>query len=605
MGRFGKRTLAGVLALFLAAAVFLVGGFADAARASGPGWNTTLKNFTDWCAGSGSDAGAAAVVPTGAGFLGTIEAGEGTLVTDVTPPVAVDVMSAALFGGAAYCGTTKLLHWAFGSGHTVETDSTVTPISTTVLGKGCWSFNGWHADTNCSGGDTNPAHWTYPDDGYVTTGSSPVLTVLVLKAPTSGDDSVAFTVSWDSAMSGGTATFECAKIGGGTPVANHISVVGYGAAGSQTFSWPAGTCATGYRPWYFQLSGTGGSLTALYQWNSATVSTYGEPAPQHKLRFTVTCQAPDGTQTTSTSYSATFKEADTVLPPIQVEPCPTGAIPVEQQTYEGDSTGAGGSPVITWQHPVDPAVPDPYADCAPGGSAAPCLVQLRKIDPATGADLACDAPGVDCTDFDPDADGETSLYRCEWGTHVIDLADCTAVKPATAGPTTGEDTGSFPLSGPTPGGEDCLGSGWSWNPWSWIYVPVKCALEWAFVPSSSTLTDASTSLSEAYNGSALGTVVTGAGDVVGGVSGIVSAAGGDDCSGPALPAVPSVGLAGESHPLSACDPPMSTWAEFSRVVLGVAVGIGGGMLCCSVVGAAFDIRMPWKSPDPPEQQALF
>ncbi len=51
-------------------------------------------------------------------------------------------------------------------------------------------------------------------------------------------------------------------------------------------------------------------------------------------------------------------------------------------------------------------------------------------------------------------------------------------------------TTNMPLSGVNsggqgqgqPGGEGCLSSTWSWNPVSWIYAPVKCALQWAFVP---------------------------------------------------------------------------------------------------------------------------
>jgi hypothetical protein len=31
-----------------------------------------------------------------------------------------------------------------------------------------------------------------------------------------------------------------------------------------------------------------------------------------------------------------------------------------------------------------------------------------------------------------------------------------------------------------------MGGFWSWNPIDWVYVPVKCALLWAFVPSAET-----------------------------------------------------------------------------------------------------------------------
>lgn len=46
-------------------------------------------------------------------------------------------------------------------------------------------------------------------------------------------------------------------------------------------------------------------------------------------------------------------------------------------------------------------------------------------------------------------------------------------------PTTG--TGTQPV--PTEVGA-CMSAGFSWNPVSWVYIPVKCVLTWAFVPSS-------------------------------------------------------------------------------------------------------------------------
>jgi hypothetical protein len=35
-------------------------------------------------------------------------------------------------------------------------------------------------------------------------------------------------------------------------------------------------------------------------------------------------------------------------------------------------------------------------------------------------------------------------------------------------------------------GNSCMGAAWSWNPVNWVYVPIKCALIWAFVPSPET-----------------------------------------------------------------------------------------------------------------------
>jgi len=50
--------------------------------------------------------------------------------------------------------------------------------------------------------------------------------------------------------------------------------------------------------------------------------------------------------------------------------------------------------------------------------------------------------------------------------------------------TTNPDPGTGPGVGTVPNSQDCWGSGWSWNPISWVVIPVECSLKWAFVPNS-------------------------------------------------------------------------------------------------------------------------
>ncbi|MFT4287435.1 hypothetical protein [Nocardioides sp.] len=86
------------------------------------------------------------------------------------------------------------------------------------------------------------------------------------------------------------------------------------------------------------------------------------------------------------------------------------------------------------------------------------------VDTGTSLEVQSDVDG----DGEPDADSETST-----GTSVIPES---GTNPST---TTGTVVGSDPDS------SDCWGEGWSWNPVSWVYVPTKCALKWAFVPQTS------------------------------------------------------------------------------------------------------------------------
>ncbi|WP_147107541.1 hypothetical protein [Nesterenkonia populi] len=67
------------------------------------------------------------------------------------------------------------------------------------------------------------------------------------------------------------------------------------------------------------------------------------------------------------------------------------------------------------------------------------------------------------------------------GAHLPQQGTATGTSPAWAQPTTMEAPGAAP----DPEGErGCEWGEISWNPVSWVLVPVQCALAWAFVPSS-------------------------------------------------------------------------------------------------------------------------
>lgn len=82
-------------------------------------------------------------------------------------------------------------------------------------------------------------------------------------------------------------------------------------------------------------------------------------------------------------------------------------------------------------------------------------------------------------------------------------APTTAPSPtATTAPSPTPTAGGLPTAGPnpTPGGapipdpenpsQSCLSAAWTWNPIDWVFVPVKCALVWAFVPKDGAIGDA-------------------------------------------------------------------------------------------------------------------
>jgi hypothetical protein len=132
-------------------------------------------------------------------------------------------------------------------------------------------------------------------------------------------------------------------------------------------------------------------------------------------------------------------------------------------------------PLVDWVGAPDFRDPyDPQADCKALAGGSQCT-----LDP--GSDPAADP---------------TATPRCQWGAYAVDSAQC---DPLRADP--GSDPAPTPTptpTGPVPGdagqpdptdteGNACFPSGWGMlNPVEWIYKPVKCALAWAFVPSSIT-----------------------------------------------------------------------------------------------------------------------
>lgn len=161
--------------------------------------------------------------------------------------------------------------------------------------------------------------------------------------------------------------------------------------------------------------------------------------------------------------------------------------------------------VQTTTYPLD-ADPTAYPLCVDGGSAAPCSLMLFTTGGAT-----CNVSPSPCADWWSDST-KTQDYTCKYGPYDVTLADCavyehvfddptqpstdtgtsTTTSTDTNGDTTTTTTTTTGVSPATGDGSNCIAGFWSWNPVDWVYVPVKCALIWAFVP-----TDAATTLAQA------------------------------------------------------------------------------------------------------------
>lgn len=344
-------------------------------------------------------------------------------------------------------------------------------------------------------------------------------------------------------------------------------------------------------------SASGADATAgiLVAWDPADVEWF--PAPLHRWRTITTCKnKTTGSTTTTTNTSSQFSESDPTAMPIQVPQCQSGTVGTKLEIWEGDATGLNGTKVYQWDAPADVSVVNPtspYKSCYPGGTDAPCTLTVYKV--TTEGQLQQCSGTVGCTDYNPTT-STTAQYRCFWGTHSMPLSDCAPMQQwtqqtgteTTTDPTTAPSGGSIPTTGTNPtvpdtqpaqGEQSCIQAAWSWNPVDWVYVPVKCALKWAFVPSSSAMTALSTRLKTAFSESAPGKWV----GAIGGISSALNGTDTGDCLGPhiAWDKLPGGGF----YPFKACDGIMATIASITHLLATVTVSFFGGLACLRALGS--------------------
>lgn len=516
---------------------------------------------------------------------------DGALVAAPELTVPLLVASAAAFGLSKLpdrYGSGTISNWLSYT-HPRSSGAAAPPSNTTTYGGGSWTGG-------CSG--------TYDQVGCGQFSAAYVVTIstALQVGAVAGTGRVTVSAQDNASQYEVSASAQVRCVDGSTvndPTSGTWDVPRYGNPGGfagqqHTFTFDASLCGAAGGTSRFIVAG----LNFLYTLGGTLAYPAGGPTTATATP-SVTCS--DGT----TVAGAATPYDPTVAAPVRlpIPQCAGGAVPASAKI--ADTAVPGGAPAVTWTAPPEWSDPSasPYADCLPGGAQAPCVMLLGVLT-ATG--LQTCGQEVDCTTYtvqDPastatqvtEPDGNT--YECWWGSYQMPLTDCDGM---------GQDEGTATVPDTTPTGSpelglppegvsvDCMPSGWGLiNPISWVKDPVECALKYEFTPSQGAMTDATTSIRNAFSGSALGSAATGAGDIVSSVTGLVSAANGGGCDGPQLPAVPSVGLSDPSYPLSACDTPMRTWAAFSRLILGFLVGLGGAMAAIQIVLKAFGMVPPW------------
>lgn len=153
----------------------------------------------------------------------------------------------------------------------------------------------------------------------------------------------------------------------------------------------------------------------------------------------------------------------------------------------------------------------------------------------------------------------------------------TGTEPGTDAPNTG-----FPSSGTNPDNDsqNCIAGMWSWNPVDWIYTPVKCALQWAFVPKPGQASQLMTNFKTEYAGTGLGTWSAVPASIISEFP-----TGEAGCKGPAMTVPQSLG--GKTYyPLDACQEPMAQYAQMSKALISLLVVVFGGFSMANTISVA-------------------
>lgn len=352
--------------------------------------------------------------------------------------------------------------------------------------------------------------------------------------------------------------------------------------------------------------------------------TAANPTVPQSYTVTVTCRDASGNSATYTGPSQAYTPGTpgsdgNYLMPVTVPACDDFMPGSHAEQVTVNRTDGFGTQQI-YQAGLDPtmnAAGATYADCLYSSGDTPCTLKLQwsPVGQTTWADCTL---GGDwhCANYQVRTD---FAYQCIWGTHVMQLSDCadmdaqgyygtSTTAPPTqvqisggtgtnTDPTTGQD--STATTGPAPDatdttGSNCMGGIWSWNPVNWVYVPIKCALTWAFVPKEADLEAQTQTVHESVENSSIGTFFGAIGDFAGAFMP------GDNetnvnCAGPAV-SIPAIGL-NDIHPLDACSEPMATLADYVHTILTVGVWVGMVLLTIKVLGGAVGVPNPYGSGD--------
>lgn len=332
--------------------------------------------------------------------------------------------------------------------------------------------------------------------------------------------------------------------------------------------------------------------------------TFDAQSPDVKYKTTVECIRADGTKFSLTAESTGDQKGFKVPSCAAAEP---GAHGTGKMTVTGTPPGSTVGETLL-DRPAAAAAPGDYPMCSPA-------------KPGPGCALAVWVDGKECVVGNWNCahwkEIDQTRVQCNYGPYVgIPVNSCNPLErayeeggvpatqentdgnPATRSDTdpngntvpknstgTGTGTSTFPSAGTNPGTQpgtdpgNCLATGWSWDPVSWVMVPVQCATQWAFVPPRARIDTDIDLIRPKLEARGIEPFITPFMANFGNL-------GGSGCQGPAI-SLASIHINQTLYPFNACNEPLAPIATGVNAFFSLSIILQGGMSCIRGVAAAF------------------
>jgi hypothetical protein len=387
-----------------------------------------------------------------------------------------------------------------------------------------------------------------------------------------------------------------------------------GNHGLSRISWSTITDSSGgqltnTQPYFFNLPGYNGSGNAAplgYYWAAVTdcMTTNG------------TIKNGEQTQLSANFFALADRNGTPYPAP---KPCLDGEVQVGMHMW---LAGLDGSLVQEQWNSILPTAARNFLSgnsaCWQGVGQGTCTGLVLSRTNGSGGWVNCfTALKSTCEGWFSDPNKATN-YQCTYNGAVQSLSSCNVYSPSFdpayqaagipyADPTTGVAPQPAPSDAPQPKpitatppapvvavplpgteGQSCWANGFaSWNPVDWVLTPGKCAIAWAFVPDSATMTQFVTTVKTAYDATAIGewsAALAGIG------SGLSVPEGGCDGIHATLPLMVTTA---QLHIFATCDEPWHTLANVTKAFLTVAIAWFSLAGVFRIIAASFNLNLSW------------